>query len=457
MYSGFKQDIVKLYVDAFRAAGITPCLYFSIWDRTEGIDKGSVTKEDLDLIVGQLTELLTNYGDIPLLMFDGWTWKMGHREAPYQLIRETVRKLQPNCLIVDHTGTVQPFEEDLMNFEHFDINANNVYAATRGTPIMAKWFWHPGYDTQSPLAASSILSRLGNAEAHNANLLLDCPPNRDGKLDDNIVKRLAEVGASWKPLASRPPLPEQPDQVVHAVTPAAVTASSNASTAGNAIDGINDYVSAAAVQTLWTSSGSLPQSITLDLGRSYTNLDAMGYLPDQDRTVANDITTIRAVGAITAYNVYASDDNKTFTKVASGSWAADGRLKTAKFPPTTARYLRLEATAVSGGGAAVVNEIDAGAIANIPGELTTIAMDGRIQTSGFRFQSHNGVLELQGLDPALPAAFRILSLDGDVMQEGDLTPGGRASIPITAKGWGWKVLEIRPKGGAPVSGTFFLQ
>src|SRR5664280_2226258 len=375
MNSSYKVDIVKKFVDSFRAAGVTPALYFSIWDRTQGIAQGSVSKADLDFIVGQLTELLGGtYGTFPVIMFDGWSWQMGHNAVPYQLIRETVKSLQPNILMVDHNGLIQPFEEDLLNFEHFQVPTTNTYPSTQGNPIMPKWFWHPGYDgitpdstgaVYNPMAVSSILSRLTLTDAHWCNLLLDCPPNPNGVLDKNVVDRLAEVGAQWKPSTNRAALPTQPIQLEHPVSPVAATATTG--TAANAIDGMNDYVSGATVQSLWQSTGTLPQSVTLDFGSTYNNIDYLGYMPRQDHVTNGTVTSAYVTtGNITSYNIYASTNGTTFALVTSGTWAVDGNIKRVQFAPVSARYLRLEATAASGATYAVASEIDEGGVAAKP-------------------------------------------------------------------------------------------
>jgi alpha-L-fucosidase len=368
MNSAYKVDIVKKFVDSFRKAGVIPCLYFSIWDRTRGIDDTSVTKADLDFIVAQLTELLGGtYGEIPLIMFDGWTWKMGRNKVPYQLIRETVKSLQPNILMVDHNGLTQAFEEDILNFEHFAVPPDNKLATTRGNPIMPKWFWHPGYDTMNPMSTATILSRLKDAEAHWCNFLLDCPPNRDGVLDTNVVNRLADAGKQWAIDSARPALPAQPIQLEHPVTPVSATASSNAATVSNAIDGMNDYVSGKTVQSLWTSGATLPQSVTMDLGSVYKDLDYFSYMPRQDHVTDGQVTSAYVTtGNITSYNLYSSTDGTTFTKFATGTWVADGLIKRLKFPAVSARYVRLEATAINGSGGAVISEIDTGAVDKKP-------------------------------------------------------------------------------------------
>jgi alpha-L-fucosidase len=108
-------------------------------------------------------------------------------------------------------------------------------------------------------------------------------------------------------------------------------------------------------------SAAAPQWVTLDLGSVYPNISLLEYMPSQARTTGNDITTITGkAGFITTYTISVSVDNKTFTKVTGGSFAVDGSIKKAPFTPTAARYVRLEATGTSGGGPAVVNEIDIG-------------------------------------------------------------------------------------------------
>src|SRR5204863_7876704 len=96
-------DVVRAYVDAFRAKGLAPGLYYSIWDNTEGIGNGTVTTAQMNYITTQITELLTNYGPIPTLILDGYSWRMGHKAVPYEQIRNVVKSLQPNCLLTDHT------------------------------------------------------------------------------------------------------------------------------------------------------------------------------------------------------------------------------------------------------------------------------------------------------------------------------------------------------------------
>jgi alpha-L-fucosidase len=135
MSSSYRRDVVAEYFAAFRAEGVIPALYFSIWDRRQGIAAGSVSTADMSFIKAQLTELLTGYGDVPVLVIDGWAWEMGHREVSYAQIREHVKSVQPDILIVDHNGLTEPFEEDVLYFEEpkgIWAPEANTYASCQG-------------------------------------------------------------------------------------------------------------------------------------------------------------------------------------------------------------------------------------------------------------------------------------------------------------------------------------
>jgi alpha-L-fucosidase len=181
------------------------------------------------------------------------------------------------------------------------------------------------------------------------NFLLNCPPNRQGVLDAAIVTRLGEVGAAWSKDTSRAPLPAQGPQNEFPYTPASATATSG--TAANAIDGINDNNR----NTIWRSSGALPQSITIDLGASKPDVGLLAYVPEYSANVA------LTAGAITSYGILTSTNGTTFTEATSGTWPADGKMKVATFGPAAARYVRLEARAVNGGSSAAATEITVGA------------------------------------------------------------------------------------------------
>ncbi len=347
-----KGDVVRQFVDAFRAHGLYPCLYYSIWDNTAGIGNGTITRHDMKVIEGQLTELLTNYGSIKLLFIDGWSWKMGHVAVPYDKIRALVKKLQPGCLLVDNTHLLCLYENDMIHIEAGTAcPANNTLPALQSILIYENagngWFWDPVVPKAKLLGAEEIADTLHYLEPRWCSLVLNCPPNNKGLLDSNIVNRLKEVGEIWSPDTMRPPLPEQEPFIENPLLPDSAWATSGA--ASNAIDGINDRF----FYSVWKSDTSLPQSITLDLGKVYKGISIINYVPQYKKVVSPVID-----GSIESYKIFISSDNKKYFKVAEGAWKGDVQMKTAAFPPTAGRYIKIEAlTAVDGYAAATEFEI----------------------------------------------------------------------------------------------------
>jgi len=183
----------------------------------------------------------------------------------------------------------------------------------------------------------------------------------------------------------------------------AVSATATSGDASLAIDGYNDSIKGVnntmhsnKGESLWTSTGALPQSITLNLGKSYDNIDMLEYLPQRH--------TGTTAGNITSYKVFVSKDNVTFTQVASGTWPADATYhgllcpQRVQFPAQSAQYVRLEADAVSGGGtSAIAGEIAVGSsgateTAGTGGSGGTGGNSGTGGTGGGAVQGAVGVL-----------------------------------------------------------------
>lgn len=376
-------DVVKCYTDSFRAQGLDPNLYFSIWDPNSGVgsqaghntDPGPVDWNVVgEYITTQITELLTNYGEIPMFVFDGYEWLTGHQQVPFEKIRALVHQLQPNTIVMDHNGGV-PWEVDTVYFEEplgVTVPTGNTVAGAQGQTIAKNqdWFWDSGQTGAGYLSATDIANELAHTEPNYTSFVLDCPPNPQGLLDNQVVTILGQVASAWTPNVSRPSLPAQPARILTPYTAVGATATSGS--AALAVDGYND--SAAGVnntlhsskgESLWTSTGPLPQSITLDLGAPRSGIDMVEVLPQRHTGTTN--------GNITSYRVLVSTDGTSFTEVTRGTWPASSITnallapESARFAAQTARYVRLEADAVAGGGTAVIaGEVAAGSIEEYP-------------------------------------------------------------------------------------------
>jgi alpha-L-fucosidase len=355
-----KGDVVREFVDAFRARGLKVGFLYPMWDATQGIGNSGVgnttiTRPQIEYLKAQLTELLSNYGTISFLHFTGWAWQMGHNAVPYQEIRELVKSLQPTCLVYDQTQLMNLWDVDATLYEEsrgMTPSADNTLPSTQMQKINSSggnnWFWDT--DIGGLMTATDIVQdHLQVLEGRWTNFLLNFPPNREGLLDASMVALLTQVGSLWNPDLSRKSLPAQGPQNEIPYTPVGATATSG--TAANAIDGVDTYNG----YSLWQSSGPLPQSITLDLGVERPDVGILNYVPAYSGRESPSTD-----GAITSYAILTSGNDNNFTVATTGTWPSTTAMKTAVFGPVTARYVRLEARAATG-NSATATEITVGA------------------------------------------------------------------------------------------------
>src|SRR3954471_10320893 len=95
----------------------------------------------------------------------------------------------------------------------------------------------------------------------------------------------------------------------------------------------------------------------MDLGELKPDVGMLSYVP---RYVGTSGGIGSADGAITSFGILVSPDGVAYSEATSGSWAADGKMKTATFGPVAARFVRLEARATNGKGP-VATEVTVGA------------------------------------------------------------------------------------------------
>jgi len=124
MHSPFKRDVVREYVNAFRSQGLKVLLYYSILDTHHKLRPGFITRQHIEMIKAQLTELLTNYGEITALIIDGWDapWsRISYDDVPFEEIYTLVKSIQPNCLLMDLNSAKYPaealFYTDIKSYE----------------------------------------------------------------------------------------------------------------------------------------------------------------------------------------------------------------------------------------------------------------------------------------------------------------------------------------------------
>lgn len=155
----------------------------------------------------QLTELLTNYGEIGAIWFDGvWDKDASPREEQpaiwglydqYQLIHS----LQPACLIGNNHHLLPFGGEDIQIFER-DIPGQNT-AGLSGQEISPlpletcetmNGMWGYKITDKNYKSGKTLIQYLVKTAGMNANLLLNIGPRPDGTLPDEALERLKEIG-----------------------------------------------------------------------------------------------------------------------------------------------------------------------------------------------------------------------------------------------------------------------
>lgn len=226
MNSPLKRDVVKEYVNSFRKNGLKVMLYYSILDTHHKLRPGHITPAHIKMVKDQLTELLTNYGEISALIIDGWDapWsRISYDDVPFEEIYNLIKSIQPNCLVMDLNAAKYPsealFYTDIKSYEqgagqHIS-KENNRLPALACLPLQANWFWKPSFPSTPVKSPATMIN--DNALPYNqiyCNFILNVAPNRDGLIDDNALTALKEMGNLYKPAAALPAFPSADAPVI---------------------------------------------------------------------------------------------------------------------------------------------------------------------------------------------------------------------------------------------------
>lgn len=300
--AAYRKDIVRAYVDSFRQHGLKTCLYFSILDLRANIRPYVITPEKVAMIKQQLTELLSHYGEITALVIDGWNaaWsRISYEELPFSAIYNHVKSLQPNCLVSDYNEGRYPapalYYSDIKQYEQHagqTIPPHSVIPSQAANTLQSVWFWKESFPTEPLRPAEQVVNEwLVPFQAGHCNLILNVAPNRDGRFDDNAVRRLAEIGQLWR---ERKPAPRLEPAIVITTPNLAYArpsyASSIADTSGP--DLANDDHPA----TYWVAdSGQTSGWLEVDLGRptSFDTVTVIEPVYRQDYGTRSRITNHR--------------------------------------------------------------------------------------------------------------------------------------------------------------------
>ena len=211
----FKRDVIKELALECRKQGLKLHFYYSHLDwkredyplgrtgrgtgRPEGKENWNAYYQFMN---NQLTELLTNYGPIGAIWFDGvwdqpenFDWQL---EEQYALIH----RLQPACLVGNNHHRT-PYEgEDFQMFER-DLPGENKAGYSDGQEVSAlpletcetmNRTWGYNIEDQNYKSTKALIHLLVRAAGKNANLLMNIGPQPNGELSAVAVQRMKEIG-----------------------------------------------------------------------------------------------------------------------------------------------------------------------------------------------------------------------------------------------------------------------
>ena len=217
----FGRDVVKELAEACKEEGIRLGLYYSLMDwRRQDYPTGwrdkarrwsDRSKEDyasyLAFMKAQLTELLTKYGDVLCIWFDGEWDHYGERPLDWKFdeIYSLIHRLQPKCLVLNNHHHLPREGEDIQAFER-DLPGENKggYSAgqkvARNFPLESNdtmtwgaWGYQVGAKWKS---IGKLREMLSGANERGANLLLNIGPRPDGKLPEQAVELMRQLGVT---------------------------------------------------------------------------------------------------------------------------------------------------------------------------------------------------------------------------------------------------------------------
>ena len=317
-FRGGQGDVVKEMVTACRAENLRVGLYCSPWDRNSPVYGDSPRYNDM--FCDQLTELLTRYGKIDEVWFDGANGEGPNgKKQTYDWPRfwGLVRRLQPEAVMFSDAGpdvrwignergsagdtnwsTMNP---DAVPYPGAD-GPGIIAALQNGDPngtvwrpgetdvsIRPGWFYHPAEDERVK-TVDNLVDLYFTSVGRNSKLLLNVPPTRAGLLHETDVARLAGMRERLTMFDER-----------------------------------NNI--ARSQRANWTSLGPRKRACELDLGRDH----AVQVIDMREDIVRGQI--------VSSYLVEAKASGSDWSSVSKGTTI--GYKKLDRIGPTQARYVRL--------------------------------------------------------------------------------------------------------------------
>lgn len=204
-------DVVAEFVAACRKSGLKVGLYYSPAQWGESAVKFEDTKEYDDYFISQITELLTNYGKIDYLWFDG-CGSENHEYDKERIVRE-IHRLQPGILTFSGAGwhpsvrwignedgyaskenplTVNSVPISERTDREEDFFEESLLPAECDCRVRNTWFYDHNEDTLKPV--EELFGMYEMSVGNGSNFLLNIGPDNRGLLPEADKARLFALG-----------------------------------------------------------------------------------------------------------------------------------------------------------------------------------------------------------------------------------------------------------------------
>ena len=228
MNSPYKKDIVRMLADECHKQGVQLFLYYSLldwrrddysyWTGNTGKGTGRTTQgkwEDyIRFMKNQLTELLTNYGPIAGIWFDGYWDQLDNdnHDNPtprvdwhFRELYDLIHQLQPACLVGNNHHITPLPGEDFQMFEK-DLPGNNTTgfggASISQLPLETcetiNNSWGFNITDTTYKSTRQLVEYLVRASGFGANFLLNIGPMPNGAIQPEFIERMNDMGAWLK-------------------------------------------------------------------------------------------------------------------------------------------------------------------------------------------------------------------------------------------------------------------